>query len=317
MANDYSETLTLTGATVAAHNGTYTVTAGQVRGDDPVYLRGVHVTGNVGETLTVDVGVWMDQTDLTFAIQWQADGVNIADQDSVSLPASAQPAGTDVRPVITASDGTNTTTINGPATTIPAAAAFDYLFDETNGSLMRDLSGLNQVSHSDTRGSLEITDSYVMLNDRNGNEHVAIDMSSDPATDVDVWFEYTRHSTGRNVLLGYVKTGAVLADNRIVWLSNGTLSGGQSLLDIYVGGSGPTRTTLPRPADGEYIRFVVTGNTTTVYIGTPGSWGSAVATRTVSGSNFASVSSGLQISGGNTSDAAQRAQIGRIRAEVI
>lgn len=90
----------------------------------PVCTVAPAVTGTptVGETLTTDDGTWAGTGEVTYAYQWQADGLDIADATSGTFELTAGEEGAVVACRVAATDDNGTTTALSNAVG-PVAAA--------------------------------------------------------------------------------------------------------------------------------------------------------------------------------------------------
>lgn len=90
----------------------------------------------VGQTLTVDVGVWGGADTITFSYQWQLDSgsgfANITDATSSSYTIQAGDEGSDLRCVVTGTNGDGSDSANSNSVTVIATEASfsnDFSFD--------------------------------------------------------------------------------------------------------------------------------------------------------------------------------------------
>lgn len=79
-------------------------------------------TAQVGETLTVSNGTWTSKTAITYARQWQADGVDISGETGTTYEPVSGDVGKVITCVVTASNANGgTTVVTAPTAAVIAA----------------------------------------------------------------------------------------------------------------------------------------------------------------------------------------------------
>lgn len=153
----------------SAYDATYTgITAGDLRNapynfgaSNAAGLPTISGTTGLGDTLTVDEGLWStpDGTTLTFSYQWQSDGVDISGATSSTFDITASEQGTDVTCEVTGSDGAESTVAETAATSIPSATA-TITITEINSV---DSTAVNQNTHAPTFSGIAAVPGQIAL----------------------------------------------------------------------------------------------------------------------------------------------------------
>ena len=134
--------------------GILDVPVGPVNNVAPV----VSGTPNVGQTLSCTTGTWSGVGTITYAYQWQRDGVNIGSATASTYLLVGADAGTTVRCVVTATDndGSNSANSNGLAVTY--AVPVNTVAPVVSGSLT--VGSVLTTTNGTWTGSPTITYSY-------------------------------------------------------------------------------------------------------------------------------------------------------------